>query len=134
MTNQCTKNCESLREALAAIALRHLEYYFGDKVVLGLYARICWAAAGSFTMLAFQFAWQPTDPVLAWFSAVQEPGSPEWVMFLIFTISPLLLAFVVGQSVQFGRPLRFFLMGFFVYGLLLTFAELPPPSPNLDPG
>ena len=64
----------------------------------------------------------------AWVMAIKNLSSLTWVMFTIFSVSPLLLAYVVGQSLYHGRPLRFFLIGFFLYGLILTFVELPPRS------
>ena len=122
----------NIQEVFTEIVLRHLDIYFGGEVVLRTYARVCWTAAGSITMLAFFFAWRGSDPLLSLLGAVtgDDGVSPLWFMFFVVTISPLLLALVVGQSVLFGRPLRFFLIGFFLYGLLLQFVELPD-SPDL---
>ena len=133
--NNCPEKPRSIQGMFTEIVQRHLDIYFGSEVALTPNWRIFWTAAGSVTMLAFFFAWRESDPLLSLLGAVTDNDgvSPLWFMFSVVTISPLCLAFVVGKSVLFGRPLRFFLLGFFLYGLLLQFVELPDSSDPSDP-
>jgi len=133
MTDQRTGN-KKVRDRVADIILEQLDLYFGAEEKLTTLTRSLWVFLGATTMFAMKFAWRHEDPLAQISGRLHELSGlldvTTIMTFAIIVVSPIVLAVAVAKSMRKGNPVRFFFIGFFVYGFVLTFATWPE---NFEP-
>ena len=116
-----------LKTEISKIANRFLEIYFGEErpVELSVGWRIFCALAGAVTFLSLALAASTQSQKLIFinFREVQSFSAAVQNIFgIVMVASPFLLALMIAYSIKKGGPLRFFLVGYFLYSLMLLAA------------
>ena len=123
MTEQKSQRDEFKAE-VSKIANRFLEIYFGEErpIELPVGWRILCALAGAITFLSFSFATERVVPLVFSLSNLNFTSIVQNILSIVMLTSPFVLALMIAYSIKKGGPLRFFLVGFFLYSLVLLVA------------
>ena len=132
---------KSIKQSFAKILDRLVDLYIGENptMSIGLSWRVICAFAGAITPSAFAYIQKITIfDILSDFSLVKTFQNPiEGIATILIFTSPLQVALMIGFSLKKGGPLRFFLVGFFLYSFLLWVVvyqtpDLIPVSQNTE--
>ena len=110
-----------LKAECSKVANRFLENYFGEErpTTLPFGWRVICALAGALTPLSFAVKSDKIG-VVAFLSDVDEVAIIKNVALIVIQASPFVLALMIAYSIKTGGPLRFFLVGFFLYSLMYS--------------
>ena len=117
-------NSSDLKAVVSNAAVRFVEVYFGEErpIELSVKWRILNSLAGSVTLLAFAFASERMTPLNIRLDTLDLYSVVQNIVGIIMLLSPMLLSLMIGLSIRMGGPLRFFMLGFSLYALLLLVA------------
>ena len=122
MTEEKSQRGEFKAE-VSKIAIRFLEIYFGEErpIELPVRWRMFSALAGAITLLSLTVT-SGKLVLLNLLSGLSFTSVVQSIVSIVMLASPFVLAMVIAYSIKKGGPLRFFLMGFFLYSLMLLTA------------
>lgn len=123
----------TVRSVAGRVAERWAEIYLGDipSIQLPVAARILCAFTGTFILTSIAYFSKNVSGLnfvqLLWNDASNQPAMA--ILAAIMTgSSPIVLAVMTGLSFKKGGPLRFFMLGFFFYSLIMSVAILQFPD------